>query len=123
MKSKNNLLKNWFRAFEAISIAAISRDTAARILAVTYVHGNNEELVMNEKYLTEVDHIKTTYHINGGDNPDTELVFLVQKYVKELEEYRNEDAKNATGDAIFTNHAPEWAHKLFMDRYDIKLIN
>ena len=36
---------------------------------------------------------------------------------------RDEHDNDPTGEAVFRNHAPEWAHKLFMDRFGIKLIN
>ena len=117
------LYNDWLGAFAAIGTPAISHDTAARILAVTYVHGNNEALVMNKKYLAEVKHIQLLYHIHGTGVPDPELVELIQQYVKELEQYRDEHANDPMGGAVFRNHAPEWAHTLFIDRYNIKLIN
>jgi hypothetical protein len=119
----HELYKDWLGAFAAIGTPAISRDTAARILAVTYVHGNNEALTMNKKYLQEIEHIQQMYHIDGGETPDAEIVVLIQKYIKELEQYRDEHDNDPTGEAVFKNHAPQWAHKLFMDRFGIKLIN
>ena len=53
-----NLYKDWLSAFESVGISAISKDTAARILAVTYVHGNNEALVHNQKYVLDIKHIQ-----------------------------------------------------------------
>lgn len=123
MEHWNDLYKDWLGAFQSIGTPAISHDTAARILAVTYVHGNNEELVYNKKYLAEVEHIQKMYHVEGGESPDVELVELIQQYVKELEQYRDEHANDQTGEAVFRNHAPEWAHKLFKARFGIKLIN
>lgn len=123
MEHGHELYKDWLGAFAAIGTPAIGHDTAARILAVTYVHGNNEALVMNKKYLAEVKHIQQMYHIDGAEIPDPEIVTLIQQYVKELEQYRDEHANEQTGEAVFHNHAPEWAHKLFMERFDIKLIN
>lgn len=123
MEHANELYKDWLGAFAAIGTPAIGRDTAARILAVTYVHGNNEALVYNDKYLQDIYHIQQMYHVEGGESPDAELVELIQQYVKELEQYRDDHANGPTGEAVFRNHAPEWAHKLFMDRFGIKLIN
>lgn len=124
MEHANELYKDWLGAFAAIGIPAIGRDTAARILAVTYVHGNNEALVYNDKYLQDIHHIEKMYHVEGGESPDAELVELIQQYVKELEKYRDEhdNDKNESG-AVFQNKAPEWAHKLFKEKYGIKLIN
>lgn len=119
-----NLYKEWLLAFESVGINAISRDTAARILAVTYVHGNNEELVHNKKYMLEIKHIQKMFGIEGCCTPPPEMVDLIKDYVKELEKYANDHANdNDKGEAIFKTHAPEWAHKLFQDRYGIKLIN
>jgi len=123
MEYRYGLYKDWLGAYEAIGIPAISHHAAARILAVTYVHGNNEALVMNKKYLAEVEHIKKMYHVDGGESPDDELVELIQQYVKELEQYRDDHDNDSTGEAIFRSHAPEWAHRLLMDRYGIKIIN
>ena len=119
-----NLYKDWLSAFESVGISAISKDTAARILAVTYVHGNNEELVHNKKYMLEIRHIQKMFGIEGCCTPPPEMVDLIKDYVKELEKYANDHANdNDKGEAIFKTHAPEWAHKLFQDRYGIKLIN
>lgn len=124
MKHTNELYKDWLGAFAAIGMPAISRDTAARILAVTYVHGNNEAFVYNEKYLQDIKHIQQVYQVDGGESPDAELVLLIKQYVNELEYYRDQHANdpNECG-AVFQNKAPEWAHKLFKDKYGIKLIN
>ena len=119
-----NLYKEWLSAFESVGINAISKDTAARILAVTYVHGNNEELVHNQKYMLEIKHIQKMFGIEGCGTPPHEMVDLIKEYVNELEKYANDHANdNDKGEAIFKTHAPEWAHKLFQDRYGIKLIN
>ena len=123
MEHWNDLYKDWLGAFASIGTPAISRDTAARVLAVTYVHGNNEALVYCKKYLSEVEHIQKMYRVEGGESPDAELVELIQQYVKELEQYRDDHPNDPTGEVVFRNHAPEWAHKLFMERYEIKLIN
>ena len=120
----HELYKDWLGAFAAIGTPAIGRDTAARILAVTYVHGNNEALVYNSKYLQDIHHIQQMYHVEGGESPDADLVMLIKQYVSELEQYRDEhdNDPNESG-AVFQNKAPEWARKLFMEKYGIKLIN
>jgi hypothetical protein len=120
----NELYRDWLGAFAAIGTPAIGRDTAARILAVTYVHGNNEALVYNDKYLQDIHHIEKMYRVEGGESPDADLVMLIKQYVSELEQYRDEhdNDPNESG-AVFQNKAPEWARKLFMEKYGIKLIN
>ena len=111
MGNIQELYRDWLGAFEAIGTPAISRDTAARILAVTYVHGNNEALTHNTKYLQDVHHIERMYHVEGGEVPDMEIVMLIRKYVSELELYYNEH-KDDPSDALFQSKAPEWALKL-----------
>lgn len=122
MESSNKLYGELLGAFASIGVPAIRKDTAARILAVVYVHGNNEALVYNQKFLAEIEHIKQSYKLDGGETPDEELAELIQTYVKELEQYRDNHSSE-TGEAVFASHAPEWAHELFMERYGIKLIN
>lgn len=124
MGNIQELYRDWLGAFEAIGTPAISRDTAARILAVTYVHGNNEALTHNTKYMQDIRHIQQMYHVEGGESSDADLVMLIKQYVSELVQYRDEhdNDPNESG-AVFQNKAPEWARKLFADRYGIKLIN
>lgn len=124
MEHASELYRDWLGAFAAIDTPDIGRDTAARILAVTYVHGNNEALVYNNKFLQDIRHIEMMYHVEGGESPDAELVMLIKQYVSELEQYRDEhdNDPNESG-AVFQNKAPEWARKLFMEKYGIKLIN
>ncbi len=124
MKHASELYSDWLGAFAAIGTPVIGRDTAARILAVTYVHGNNEALVYNSKYLQDIYHIQQMYHIAGGESPDGELVELIKHYVSELEHYREEHDNDLNeSDAVFKNKAPVWANKLFKEKYGIKLIN
>ena len=124
MEQASELYRDWLGAFAAIGTPTIGRDTAARILAVTYVHGNNEALVYNSKYLQAIHHIEKMYHVEGGESPDADLVMLIKQYVSELEQYRDEHDNdlNESG-AVFQNKTPEWARKLFMEKYGIKLIN
>lgn len=124
MSFADQLYKDWLGAFESIGTPAVSADTAARILAVTYVHGNNEAFVYNTKFLAEIDHIKRLYHIHGAGSPDSEIIILIKQYTKELEDYYEQHKNDGRdGEAVFRNHAPQWAHSLFAERYNIKLIN
>lgn len=113
MEHASELYRDWLGAFESIGMAAIGRDTAARVLAVTLVHGNNEGMAMSEKYLSDIRHIQQMYHVKGGDTPDMELSRLLRHYVDELEEYRR----------VHDDKAPKCAGKMFKEKYGIKLIN
>lgn len=98
----------------AAGLPIISTDTSARILAVTYVHGNNEFMCHSAKFRVEADYIQKRFHIRGSDCPDLKIVTLIQQYVTELEEYEKKNPKD---------RYPEWAKSLFQKRYGFKLIN
>lgn len=144
------LQQDWLNACLAADIPAVTRDTAARLLAVLYVHGGgHEEMVMNRKFTNELRYIQRRYGIEGGQRPDADVVSLVQHYVTELQQYehrhcpcgsirpgKEKPAKEAetvasggspastTTDAdgnTVIDTAPEWAVSLFLDRYGIKL--
>lgn len=92
----------------------IPLDTAARIFAVVYVHGNNEFMVHSPKFNVEREYIQKRFHIEGGEIPDRDFVIQLKSYIKELEEYEeiNPDKRY-----------PQWAKDLFMQRYGFQLIN
>lgn len=156
------LQQDWLNACLAADIPAVTRDTAARLLAVLYVHGGgHEEMVMNRKFTNEMRYIQRRYGIEGGMKPDAQVVNLIQHYVTELMEQReqsqtrlnsaesrqksskaqleqydgqhrlcehNEDAADSSRPTVSpsgttTTAAPEWAVKLFRDRYGINLKN
>lgn len=116
------LRKQWLEAFRSIDVPAIGKDTAARIMAVMYVFGNNEAFVYNNKFIDEIHHIQEVYKVSGGEMPDREMCSLMRGYIKELEDYEKEH-KNDESEAVFVSRAPEWVHKLFNERYNIKIIN
>ena len=103
------------------NIPAISMDTCARILAVVYVHGNNEYLVSNKSFLSDLQYIKEKLRLQGGEIPDADFCELIKKYVAKLENYM-EDHKSDNS-VIFKSDIPNWDVELFYDRYKIKLIN
>lgn len=98
----------------AAGLEIIPIDTAARIMAVLYVHGNNEFMCHSTKFKVETNYIQKRFHIEGRESPDIEIVKLIQQYITELELYdkRNPDERY-----------PEWAKELFKKRYGFKLIN
>lgn len=114
----------WNNACLAADIPAISIDTCARILAVVYVHGNNEAFVYNKSFLSDVRYIQERFGISGGEIPNADFSALVKEYIRELEDYE-EVHKNdkIESTALFHSFKPEWAVNLFKDRYDIDLLN
>jgi hypothetical protein len=102
-------------AFESVGLPYISRDTAARIFAIVYVHGGGEEeMVLNRKFTNDVKYIQRRFGIQGGEVPETEFASLLLHYVRELEDYMHEHLHNESS-------IPEWARKLMRDRYGMKL--
>lgn len=121
--------RDWNNTCLAAGIPAITLDTCARIMAVLYVHGNNEAMTHSPMFLCDVEYISKRFKLYGTGIPDADFVEEVQGYVKELEAYyeahKTDRVEKAPDEAkgIFPNRAPEWADKLFKDRYGIKLIN
>ena len=117
----------WNNACLSADIPAISIDTCARIFAVLYVHGNNEDFVYNKSFLSDIEYIKERFNVYGTGIPDANFVVLLKKYVKELEDYiklqKEENEETPENKAIFKSQIPNWALKLFHERYSIKLIN
>ena len=102
-------------AFESVGLPYISRDTAARIFAIVYVHGGGEEeMVLNRKFTNDVKYIQRRFGIQGGEVPEAEFASLLQHYVRELEDYMHEHLHDESS-------IPEWARKLMRDRYGMKL--
>ena len=114
----------WNATCLSADIPAISTDTAARIKAVVYVHGNNEAFVFNRNCFADIDYICKRFHIHGAGTPDAYFAELLRKYVSELENFEKaHEGEESQGGALFKPHVPQWAVDLFKDRYNIKLIN
>ena len=103
-----DLYDQWLAAFRSIDVKVIDPDTAARILAVLMIYGNNEQMVYSPKFRSECRHIQQSYGIDGGDTPDPEVCELLKAYARELEA---------------SDEPPQWARDLYMKRYQIKLFN
>lgn len=110
------LQRDWLEACEQAGIPAITTDTSARIMAIIYVHGGGEEeMVLNKKFINDVQYIQRRFKIQGGEVPRAEFVEVMRGYIKRLERYQKRNEKSG-GSCI-----PEWAHKLMKDRYGMKL--
>lgn len=116
-----SLKRQWNEACLSAGIPAISEDSAATILAVVYLYGNNEGLVMNPMFLEDVRYIKKRYNIDGGEVPDAGFSVLLKERIGELEEYdRSHQGENTTS-GLFERHIPEYVMDFFKERYGIKL--
>ena len=118
----DELRDDWNMTCLAAGIPAITTETSAMLMAVLYVHGNNELMTHHKGFLADVRYIQLRYHLHGSGSPDADFVELLQKYVKELEAADDEPA-NSDSDALFHRNIPLWAKELYNRRYGIKLIN
>ena len=98
----------------AAGLPIISTDTAAKILAVLYVHGNNEFMTHSPKFSAEIRYIRQKWNIDGGLVPEAGIVSAIKRYVSELEQFEKNHPKE---------RYPQWAIDLFQERYGVKLIN
>lgn len=98
--------KQWLASFEALGLPAIDTDTCARILAVVYTLGNNEQIDYCPQCMADIAYMRRRFHLNGGEIPDSEIVEPFQCYVHEIET---------------TDNIPEWAERLFKKRYGVKI--
>lgn len=119
----NPIRDEWNMACLSAGIAAISTHTCAKIMAVLYVHGNNEYMTHHTTFLADVRYIQKRFHLHGAGTPNADFVELVQQYVDELERYENCHKDERCSGGLYSSHIPDWAIELFKSRYDIKLIN
>lgn len=82
-----NLRKQWNDACLSLGINALTTDTAARIMAVLLVHGNNEAFTHNTHFMADAEWIQKHYQLYGGGTPPSDFKRILKKYVDELEEY------------------------------------
>lgn len=90
-----------------VGLPIISTDTAARLMAITYVYGGgNETLILSPKFQCDCKYIQKRFGIQGGEIPDAGFASTLRSYVKELEN---------------SKVCPQWVHDLMKRRYNIKL--
>ena len=90
-----------------VGLPIISTDTAARLMAITYVYGGgNETLVLSPKFQCDCKYIQNKFGIQGSEVPDAKFATFLQTYVKELEN---------------SKECPQWVRDLMKRRYNIKL--
>ena len=102
----SSLRKQWNDTCKAAGLKSITTDTAARIMAVVYEF-DREDITHCPKLLADLDYIQDTYRIRGGMTPDKDFCAEFAKYVLEIENNNCEPT--------------EWAKKLMIENYNIKL--
>ncbi len=75
-------------------------------MAILMHFGNNEALVLSANFRADCKYIKIRYHLRGGEVPDPEFVEAFKPVEKELRDL---------------DQPPEWATKLMMEMYNIKI--
>lgn len=98
--------KRWLESFRQIGFHAISVDTSAKILATVHSLGNNEQMVLCPQLRADLEYMRKVFGIDGGETPKAEIIEPLKRYIREIED----------SDTI-----PEWADKLFKERYGIKI--
>lgn len=114
MEQKDSLMRRTYETALKCGLSIISTDNSARIMAVLYVHGNNEFMVYSEKFQIEREYIQKKFGLEGGCTPKPIIVNLIKKYVKELEQFEKDNPDK---------RYPKWAIDLFKQRYNFQLIN
>ena len=111
MEYEKTLRHQWHEACLQLDLPSLTTDTAAKIMAVLYVYGNNENMVLNNHFVADCDYIQKRWHIQGGETPDIDFVVKFQCWHKDILDYEKEH----------TDGIVPWAVKLFSEMYNIKL--
>jgi hypothetical protein len=94
----DNLLDQWYRAFESIGIKILSDDFCCQLLAWLNVYGGNtEDVNLNIKLRTDIFEAQKRLNLYGGELPNAELLPKLQDFIKSLSDY---------------NNPPEWVKEL-----------
>lgn len=88
-------------------------DTAARVMAILLLYGNNEGFTLSPKFRCECRYIQKKWGISGGERPDPDFAHELQHYINVLEDYAKGNPKEVV---------PQWAKDLIQKRYGIKLL-
>lgn len=103
----DGLRRRWNETCKAAGLVAISRDKAARLLAVVYVYGGETEAMTHSPSLMDdLDYVQDVYGFRGGMVPDGEVVERMGQYIDELDK---------------SNEVPEWAAKMMYHGYGVDL--
>lgn len=102
----DNLREQWNEACLQTGLPALTLATSAKLMAILMHFGNNEALVLSANFRADCKYIKIRYHLRGGEVPDPEFAEAFKLVEKELRDL---------------DQPPEWATKLMMEMYNIKI--
>lgn len=102
----------WLDACLQSGIPAISTDKAAKILAMVYVlGGSHSSYTYSTRLRSDLEYIKSKFHIEGSETPDARIIPLIRQYSQELENaYANATQRSDVGLRI--NWYPGWATRI-----------
>jgi hypothetical protein len=92
MKETREMLSEFFLALEQIGIRRLSDEQCCRTAAWLLIYGGGcEAAVTDRKLNTDIRCAQKRLNIFGGEYPNAELLPMLQKYIKECEQFdRNE---------------------------------
>ena len=96
------------------NIPILSRDTAAKILAVVYLQGGDERITLSPKIKCDLEYIQDRFDIHGGETMDAELHRRTKAYIRDCEAYFKSQGEKQSWEW------PKWANDLFQERYGFK---
>lgn len=80
----SDLRRQWNNSCLNAGLPSLSLDTSARIMAVLLHYGNNEAMVLCDKFRADCEYVQKKYRITGGGVPDTEFVCRLKQYDNDL---------------------------------------
>lgn len=116
----NTLRQQMIDAMRNIGVKYIGTDTAARIMAILYVHGGySEKFTHSPAFVQEAEYIQAEYGLYGTGVPTADFTERLQRYVRELEQYVDEHPRNMLGEVIeeIGDKKPSWVNELLKERY------
>ena len=109
------------RTADAAEIPMVNKDNLARAMAIVYAdQGGNEQITHSYKLMAEMQFAQEKYHIMGGERPDPKFIQLVKRYIREIEIFQEQEAKDVSK-VCDRKDFPDWAVTLMMGRYGVKI--
>ena len=99
--------RQWNKACMAAGLQSISKDTAAKLLAIVYeTGGERESFTHNKKLVADIEYIQEAYGFKGGMTPDDFVSTAFRQYCNEFDDYGT---------------VPKWAKDLMKNMYNIEI--
>ena len=97
--------KRWNASCMAAGIPSITESRCAMILAVIYLTGDDERLVMCRKLQDDIVYIRQRFHIDGGQMPDEPFTGLFKQEVSRIDSFkRTHDGFSPDVDLFFKSY-------------------